>query len=115
MLARDHIEVLNLFADRIQAGVPATARVLFDLSFVPLSALFGRRGFAAPFVESATAFVQHPLAFLTYGAIAFALIALGLMTMGIGLVIALPLIACATYAAWRDLIPATPSPPAQTP
>jgi predicted TIM-barrel fold metal-dependent hydrolase len=36
MAARDHIAVLNLFADRIEAGDPATARLLFELSFVPL-------------------------------------------------------------------------------
>ena len=36
-------------------------------------------------------------------------IALGLLTMGLGLVIALPLIACATYAAWRDVGAATPT------
>ena len=100
----DALTVLAVYAIGILVSLP--------MSLVPLSALFGGRGFVASFQESVTQFMRHPVAFLTYGAIAFALIALGLMTMAIGLVIALPLIACATYAAWRDLVPATPTPPA---
>jgi uncharacterized membrane protein len=59
--------------------------------------------------------VCHPGAFLAYGVVAFVRIALGLLTMGLGLVIALPLIACATYAAWRDLGAATPTDAAGSP
>ena len=102
----DATTVLAVYAIGILVSLP--------LSLVPLSALLGARGFAASFAESARAFMGDPAAFLVYGAIAFALIALGLMTMGLGLVIALPLISCATYAAWRDLVPATPSPPERT-
>jgi len=97
----DGSTVLAIYAAGILASLP--------MSLVPLYALFDRAGFAASFVDSARAFVRHLAAFVTYGAIAFALIALGLLTMGIGLVIALPLIACATYAAWRDLEVATPT------
>ena len=81
------VTVLAVYAIGILVSLP--------MSLVPLSALFGGRGFVASFDESVTLFARHPVAFLTYGAIAFALLALGLMTMGIGLVIALPLIACA--------------------
>jgi uncharacterized membrane protein len=77
------------------------------MSLVPLAALFGGAGFVASFAISGAAFVRNAGAFLVYGALAFALLAIGLMTLGIGLVIALPLIACATYAAWRDLRDAT--------
>ena len=106
----DATTVLAVYAVGILVSLP--------LSLVPLYALFGGLGFGASFAASAVAFARHAWAFLVYGAVAFALIALGLMTMGIGLVIALPLIACATYAAWRDLAPppiATPSPPDRTP
>ena len=97
----DGSTVLAIYAVGILVSLP--------MSLVPLYALFDRSGFAASFVASAQAFVRHPVAFLVYGAIAFALIALGLLTMGFGLVIALPLIACATYAAWRDVGAATPT------
>ena len=76
---------------------------------LPLYALFDGLGFGASFAASFRAFTRHFAAFMGYGAIAFALIALGLLTMGLGLVIALPLIACATYAAWRDVGAVTPS------
>ena len=89
--------VLAIYAVGILVSLP--------MSLVPLAALFGGAGFGASFAISAAAFVRHPGAFLLYGAIAFALLAVGLLSMGIGLVIALPLIACATYAAWRDLEP----------
>ena len=105
----DASTVLAVYAIGILVSLP--------MSLVPLSALFGGRGFVASFDGSASAFVRHPVAFLVYGAIAFGLVALGLMTMGFGLVIALPLIACATYAAWRDLEgpSVTPSAPDRTP
>ena len=106
----DATTVLAVYAVGILVSLP--------MSLVPLYALFGGHGFGASFTASALAFARHPLAFLAYGAIAFALIALGLMTMGLGLVIALPLIACATYAAWREVAPLpapTPSPPDRSP
>jgi hypothetical protein len=103
----DGSTVLAIYAVGILASLP--------MSLVPLHALFDRSGFAVSFVDSARAFVRHAAAFLTYGAIAFALIALGLLTMGLGLVIALPLIACATYAAWRDLGAATPTAAGENP
>lgn len=91
--------VLAIYAAGILVSLP--------MSLVPLAALFGGAGFVASFAISGAAFVRNAGAFLAYGALAFALLAIGLMTLGIGLVIALPLIACATYAAWRDLRDAT--------
>ena len=91
----DSLTVLAIYAAGIAVSLP--------LSLVPLAALFGGAGFARSFAVSAAAFARNPGAFVAYGAIALALLALGLLTMGIGLVIALPLIACATYVAWRDL------------
>jgi uncharacterized membrane protein len=91
--------------------------VSLPLSFVPPAALFGGRGFAASFGESVSAFARNPAAFMLSGVFALALIVLGLLTV-VGLAIALPLIQCATYAAWRDLAPgapgATPSEPGRS-
>ena len=88
--------------------------VSLPMTLVPLAALFGGASFGASFAVSARAFARAPGAFVAYGAIALALLTVGLLTLGIGLVIALPLIACATWAAWRDFAPAgaTPSAPA---
>lgn len=101
----DLATVLAIYAVGILASLP--------MSLVPLAALFGGEGFARSFVTSATAFARNAGAFLVYGIVALALLAIGLATMGIGLVIALPLIACATWAAWREVCPAeaTPSAP----
>jgi hypothetical protein len=99
--------VLGVYAVGVLASLP--------MSLVPLYALFDGAGFAESFARSARAFVRHLGAFLAYGVVAFVLIALGLMTMGLGLVIALPLIACATYAAWRDLQAATPTDAGESP
>lgn len=103
----DGATVLGVYAVGTLASLP--------LALVPLHALFGGLGFAASFAASLRDFARHLGAFLVYGAIAFALIALGLLTMAIGLVIALPLISCATYAAWRDLRAATPTDAAGSP
>jgi hypothetical protein len=91
----DSMTVLAIYAAGIVVSLP--------MSFVPLAALFDDAGFVRSFTVSVAAFARNPGAFLLYGAIAFALLAVGLLTMGLGLVIALPLIACATFVAWRDL------------
>lgn len=91
----DSMTVLAIYAAGILVSLP--------MSFVPLAALFDDAGFVRSFAVSVAAFARNPGAFVVYGAIAFALLAVGLLTMGIGLVIALPLIACATFVAWRDL------------
>ena len=91
----DSMTVLAIYATGIAVSLP--------MSFVPLAALFDDAGFVRSFTVSVAAFARNPGAFLLYGAIAFALLAVGLLTMGLGLVIALPLIACATFVAWRDL------------
>ena len=91
----DSATVLAIYAAGIVVSLP--------MSFVPLAALFDDAGFVRSFAISLAAFARNPGAFVVYGAIAFALLAVGLLTMGIGLVIALPLIACATFVAWRDL------------
>lgn len=92
--------VLAIYAAGIAASLP--------LALVPYAALLEGRGFAGSFAASLAAFARAPVAFAGYGLVAFGLIAAGLATMGLALVIALPLVACATWAAWRD--PATRGP-----
>ncbi|MEO8486460.1 MAG: hypothetical protein ABI585_08995 [Betaproteobacteria bacterium] len=102
-LLRPSSNTTELDATTVLAIYGAGILVSLPMSLVPLAALFGGAGFGASFAESFGAFARNPGAFLLYGAVAFVLLAIGLLTMGIGLVIALPLIACATYAAWADL------------
>ena len=87
--------VLSVYAAGILASLPMT--------FVPLETLLAGRGFAESFRASTRLFAGNAAALLVYGAIALALVPVGLLTMGIGLVVALPLVACATVASWRDL------------
>jgi uncharacterized membrane protein len=42
-------------------------------------------------------------AFVLFAAIAFAMLLVGLATNGIALILALPLLAIASYAAWKDV------------
>lgn len=95
--------VIAVYAAGIAASLPMT--------FVPLESLFAGRGFAGSFAASARLFAAHAGALAVYGAIALALIAVGLMTMGVGLVVALPLVSCATWSAWRDLAAAPSATP----
>jgi uncharacterized membrane protein len=47
-----------------------------------------------------------------YGLLSYALLVLGLLTLGLGLLIVLPLWATSSYVAWRDLVqPSAPPPP----
>ena len=49
------------------------------------------------------AFVLNPRGMLGLGAYSYAVLMMGVATMGVGLVFALPWIAAATYAAWKDI------------
>ena len=58
------------------------------------------------------AFFINQGALLVYGIVSLALIGIGMLTMGIGLIIAVPLIAAASYAAWKDIFTDAPGGPA---
>jgi len=90
-------ELLGIYAIGILASLPVT--------FVPLVALFGGGGFRASFATSFQAFALNLPAMLLYGVLSFALLVVGLLTYGIGLLIALPLWAASSYAAWREIFP----------
>ena len=57
----------------------------------------------AAFAASWQAFVLNTLPLLAYAAASLVLLAFGLATMGLGLVLALPLWVASTYAAWKDI------------
>jgi len=73
------------------------------LTFVPFVALFDGGDLRGAFVSSARAFARNVPALSLYAGIAFALLLMGLATLGIGLVLVLPWIAAASYAAWKDI------------
>lgn len=87
--------VLGIYAIGILASLPVT--------FVPFHALLERVPLRAAFGASAMAFAQNTLPLLAYGAASLVLLGFGLLTAGLGLVLALPLWAASSYAAWKDI------------
>ncbi len=92
-----------LSATALIAIYAAAIVVSLPVTFVPLIALFEDGSVAQAFEESARAFARNIGALALYGALSAALLFLGLVTMGVGLVLALPWIASASYAAWKDI------------
>jgi uncharacterized membrane protein len=81
------------------AGILASLPVMF----VPFVALFDGADFRAAFGQSIAAFGRNPGALLLFGAVSFVLLTLGIATSGVGLLLALPWSAAASYAAWKDI------------
>jgi len=73
------------------------------LTFVPFAALFDGEGLRQAFATSARAFARNVPALALYAGISLSLLLMGLATMGVGLVLVLPWIAAASYAAWKDI------------
>jgi uncharacterized membrane protein len=73
------------------------------LTFVPFHVLFERVAPGAAFAASWNGFAQNTLPLLVYAAVSLVLLGFGLVTMGIGLVLVLPLWAASSYAAWKDV------------
>ena len=67
--------------------------------------LFSRRSaiFAAIPFALGGAWTSYLVGLLAYAAASLVLLAFGLATMGLGLVLALPLWVASTYAAWKDI------------
>jgi uncharacterized membrane protein len=84
------------------------------LTFIPFHVLLERAGPGPAFAASWNAFALNTVPLLAYGALSLVLLAFGLVTMGLGLVLALPLWAASSYAAWKDVfgVGAAPEPPA---
>lgn len=111
-----HVTGVNLLvASDTQALGPLATFVVYGagvavslpLTLVPLLALFEQAGLREAFADSAAAFFRNMPAFLLYGALSIALLGIAFVTMGLGLVIALPLWAASSYAAWKDLFSVT--------
>jgi len=73
------------------------------LTFVPFAALFDGLGFRDAFAASFEAFTRNALPLVAWGALSFALLIVGLLSSGVGLLLALPWTAAASYAAWKDI------------
>ena len=73
------------------------------LTFVPFAAFFDGDGLRRAFAVSARAFTRNVPPLAIYAAISLGLLLLGLATLGVGLVLVLPWIAAASYAAWKDI------------
>jgi uncharacterized membrane protein len=73
------------------------------LTFVPFHVLFERVAPGSAFAASWNAFTLNTLPLLVYGAVSLLLLGFGLLTMGIGLVLVLPLWSASSYAAWKDV------------
>jgi len=77
--------------------------VSLPVTFVPFAALFDGADFRHAFAQSGAAFARNAMPLALYGGLSFALLLLGLATSGIGLLLALPWSAAASYAAWKDI------------
>ena len=87
--------IVGIYTIGILASLPVT--------FVPFHVLFERAPPGAAFAASWNAFALNTLPLLVYGAASLVLLGFGLATMGLGLVLALPLWAASSYAAWKDI------------
>ncbi len=87
--------VLVIYAIGILASMP--------LQFVPMAVLFDGEAPGSAFASSARACFLNPGAMLALAVYCFALLMAAVATMGVGLVLALPWIAIASYCAWKDI------------
>ena len=76
---------------------------LLPLTFVPFAALFDGEGLRRAFATSARAFSRNVPALALMLEFLALLLLLGLATMGVGLVLVMPWMAAASYAAWKDI------------
>ena len=96
--------VLDEVCGMLVAGafLPTSAWTI-GLVFVPFAALFEHARFAHAFAASVRGFALNMGPLLLFGLLSLALTFLGLLTFWIGLVAVLPLLATASYAAWKDI------------
>lgn len=87
--------VMGIYAIGVLASLPVT--------FVPLHVLLEPVELGEAFEASWQAFVLNTIPLLVYAAMSLVLLAIGLATMGLGLLIVLPIWAASSYTAWRDI------------
>jgi uncharacterized membrane protein len=95
-------------AESLSGGVLVAAyasgiAMSLPVMFVPFAALFDGAGFREAFAQSAAAFARNAATLAWFGALSFSLLLLGLATSGLGLLLALPWSAAASYAAWKEI------------
>jgi len=93
----------RLSVSAISAVIAASTLVSLPFAFVPFAALFQRAGFARAFAVSFRGFALNAAPLIVFGVISLALIAVGLLAYLAPLVAIFPLLAAATYAAWKDI------------
>jgi len=81
------------------------------VAFVPFHVLLERAGLGEAFAASWRAFTLNTGPLLVYAAASMLLLGFGLMTMGVALVVVLPLWTAASYAAWKDIFGLRDAPP----
>jgi hypothetical protein len=87
--------IAGIYAIGVLASLPFT--------FVPFHVLFERVPAAVAFAASWNAFILNLAPLLVYAAASLVLLGFGLVTMGLGLILALPLWAASSYVAWKDV------------
>lgn len=87
--------ILGIYAIGVLASLPVT--------FVPFHVLLERTGFGEAFAASWQAFTINTGPLLVYAAASMLLLGIGLLTMGVALVVVLPLWTASSYAAWKDI------------
>lgn len=83
--------------------VAAGVGLSLPFTFVAPIALFDDPGFVASFRASIAAFARNLAPLAIYAALSLGLVLFGFLTSGLGLLLALPWLAAATYAAWKDV------------
>ena len=96
-------ELGNLSVAQIALIYAVGALASLPFTFVPMAVLFDGESPGRAFAVSIRAFALNVRGMLGLGAYSYAFLMAGVATMGIGLVFALPWIAAASYAAWKDI------------
>lgn len=102
-------ETTQLSPSAIVAIYAADVLTALPLTFVPMAVLFDGERAGPAFAVSLRAFALNIRPLLGLAAYSFALVLAGLATMGVGLVLGLPWIAAASYAAWKDIFGLAPA------
>jgi len=71
--------------------------------------LLQRSAFARAFATSARAFALNVAPLVLFGVLSLALTAVGVLTLWVGLIAVFPLLAAASYAAWKDICRSAPA------
>ena len=87
----------------ISSIVAAGLLMSLPFMFVQPIALFDDASFAAAFRNSLTACGRNLAPILLYAALSLGLFLFGIVTSGLGLLLALPWLAASSYAAWKDV------------